>query len=157
MVNCGGISYASYRLVSIIEEICQNYYPDLLIIYAGHNEFLEDRTYDHIKNISELVPKPVKFVSQLRTYSYLKKIYKKWKNKSSNVDYDKRPELPAIVEAELDYEGGLEKYHRDLLWKDNVVAQFKYNLDKIIKTANKYNTQILILNPGSNIRDFSPF
>ena len=49
VVNCGGVSYASYRLVPIMQEVI-NYDPDLFIVYTGHNEFLEDRTYAHIKH-----------------------------------------------------------------------------------------------------------
>ena len=44
VVNCGGISYASYRLLPILCEVL-HYQPDLVIICSGHNEFLETRTY----------------------------------------------------------------------------------------------------------------
>ena len=40
VINAGGISYASYRLLNVAEEIIR-YEPDLLIIHTGHNEFLE--------------------------------------------------------------------------------------------------------------------
>src|SRR5213594_4056671 len=43
-INCGGVSYASYRLAPIVKEVL-NYQPDLVIIATGENEFLEDRTY----------------------------------------------------------------------------------------------------------------
>ncbi len=48
VVNCGGISYASYRVALVMEELV-NYQPDLFVIYTGHNEFLEERTYGQIK------------------------------------------------------------------------------------------------------------
>ena len=48
VVNCGGVSYASYRLVPILRELLA-YEPDLFIICTGHNEFLEDRTYASVK------------------------------------------------------------------------------------------------------------
>ena len=38
VINCGGISYASYRLVPILEEVL-GYDPDLIVLYTGHNEF----------------------------------------------------------------------------------------------------------------------
>ena len=44
IVNCGGISYASYRVALLMEELVE-YEPDLFIIYSGNNEFLESRTY----------------------------------------------------------------------------------------------------------------
>ena len=48
VVNCGGISYASYRLVPILTE-CLSYQPDMFIVCTGHNEFLEARTYAGLK------------------------------------------------------------------------------------------------------------
>ena len=43
VVNCGGVSYASYRLTPILEEVL-TYQPDLMIVCTGHNEFLEARS-----------------------------------------------------------------------------------------------------------------
>ncbi len=40
IINCGGLSYGTHRLVLIAREI-MNYEPDLLMIYSGHNEFEE--------------------------------------------------------------------------------------------------------------------
>ncbi|MCH8830468.1 MAG: hypothetical protein IID45_12905, partial [Planctomycetes bacterium] len=51
VVNCGGLSYASYRLVPLLEEVLK-YSPDAIVIACGHNEFLEDRTYKAIKSQS---------------------------------------------------------------------------------------------------------
>ena len=54
VINAGGISYASYRVVKILEELLQ-YDPDLFIIYTGHNEFLETRTYENFLTQPPLV------------------------------------------------------------------------------------------------------
>ena len=35
----GGVSYASYRVAALMEELVR-YEPDLFVIYSGHNEFL---------------------------------------------------------------------------------------------------------------------
>ena len=40
VINAGGISYASYRVARLMEELA-DYEPDLFIVYSGHNEFLE--------------------------------------------------------------------------------------------------------------------
>ena len=44
VVNCGGVSFASYRICHFVDEVME-YVPDLLIVCTGHNEFFEDRTY----------------------------------------------------------------------------------------------------------------
>ena len=50
-INCGGMSYASYRLIPILEEVLEHD-PDLIVVMTGHNEFLEDRTYGDLKSRS---------------------------------------------------------------------------------------------------------
>ncbi len=39
IINAGGISYASYRVARLMEELLA-YQPDVFVIYTGHNEFL---------------------------------------------------------------------------------------------------------------------
>ena len=40
IINCGGLSYGSHRLVLIAAEVL-SYAPDLVLVYSGHNEFEE--------------------------------------------------------------------------------------------------------------------
>ena len=47
VVNAGGVSYASYRVAVLMEELVE-YEPDLFVVYSGHNEFLERRSYPQI-------------------------------------------------------------------------------------------------------------
>ena len=49
VINCGGVSYASYRLAPLVKEVL-HYQPDLVILATGHNEFLEDRSYQALKS-----------------------------------------------------------------------------------------------------------
>ena len=48
VINCGGVSYASYRLVPVMQE-CLAYEPDLFIFCEGHNEFLEYVSYASVR------------------------------------------------------------------------------------------------------------
>ena len=54
VINAGGISYASYRVAALMEELTP-YQPDLFVVYTGHNEFLEERAPTAISNAS---PRP---------------------------------------------------------------------------------------------------
>ncbi len=40
IINCGGLAYGSHRLVFVMREMLE-YQPDLILLYAGHNEFEE--------------------------------------------------------------------------------------------------------------------
>ena len=68
VVNCGGLSYASYRLVPILQEVL-THEPDLIVLYTGHNEFLEDRTYAHVKRVPRWLAHLHSRLSQLRLYN----------------------------------------------------------------------------------------
>lgn len=40
IINCGGLSYGSHRLVLVAREVL-GYQPDLILVYSAHNEFEE--------------------------------------------------------------------------------------------------------------------
>ncbi|MCB0307690.1 MAG: O-GlcNAc transferase, partial [Calditrichaeota bacterium] len=73
VINAGGISYASYRVARLMEELVRHE-PDLFVIYTGHNEFLEKRTYDRMLRTPELMRTLASLASRLRVYSLLSDI-----------------------------------------------------------------------------------
>ena len=156
VVNCGGISYASYRLVPILEEVL-GYEPDLIILYTGHNEFLEDRTFDRVAGRGRLVNASLRAASRLRTFTLLREGYLRLHGVSSSDPPESRPILPTEVEALLDYRGGLEAYHRDDEWRRGVVAQYRFNLRRMVEMARDAGVDMILVNPVSNLRSSPPF
>ncbi|MHC4216078.1 MAG: SGNH/GDSL hydrolase family protein, partial [Planctomycetota bacterium] len=71
VINAGGISYASYRVTKLMEELI-DYKPDLFIIYSGHNEFLEHRTYDQIISMPKALRGIGVITSKTRIYTVIK-------------------------------------------------------------------------------------
>ncbi len=156
VVNCGGISYAGYRLVPILREVLQ-YEPDLIVLYTGHNEFLEDRTYDHIKRRGETVNTLIATAFRSRTLTLAREAYLNLRGLSSDDPAGARPLLPAEVEALLDYGGGLEEYHRDEQWRSAVIAHYRRNLHRMVGLADGAGVELLLVNPVSNSADCPPF
>ncbi len=152
VVNCGGISYASYRLVPILEEVLR-YQPDLIILYTGHNEFLEDRFYQSFKSRPPWLNLTLQTASQLRTFNLMRSAY------LGSHQSDPLPEnvLPEEVQARLDFRGGLEKYKRDPEWHHGVIAHFQFNLERMIKMAHQADVPIWIADPVTNLRTCPPF
>lgn len=150
-VNCGGVSYASYRLAPIIDEIL-GYDPDLIVLYTGQNEFLEDREYAPIHQTSSWVAKTHDRLSACRTYSFLRQQFVDSERSATEVKA-----MPADAEARLDYRGGLEKYKPDDVWKQSVVAHFQHNLQRMITAAQSQGVPIILMNPVCNLKDVAPF
>jgi len=154
VINCGGISYASYRLVPIMRETLQ-YAPDLFVLYTGHNEFLEDRTYGDIQDASPAQVALHRFMTNLRIVALVRRILP-----DRNRDFTREAPgtvLPAEVDARLDYEKGLESYHRDPAGRKGIIRHFEYNVQQMILLARQANVPIILANPVSNLKDCSPF
>jgi lysophospholipase L1-like esterase len=156
VVNCGGVSYASYRLVPILEEVLQ-YEPDLIILYTGHNEFLEDRTYAHIKHLPTAVAWPLEKAAQTRSFVLLNQACRRLRGDATGDPPRGRPILESEVDAMLEHEGGLGQYRRDPEWRQDTIEHFRYNLRRMVTLAREAGVPILLVNPVSNLRDCPPF
>ena len=152
VINCGGVSYASYRLGPILSE-CVHYQPDLFILCVGHNEFLEDRTYGHIKNTPAVLAIPQKLFGNLRTYTVFRQLAGKIGGPSSEAV----PQLPAETDPILDYKDSLKAYRRDSEWHRGVIAHYEANLRRMVAISQEASVPILVVLPPSNLGDCAPF
>ncbi len=150
VINCGGISYASYRLVPILQELL-DYEPDLLIICTGHNEFLEDRTYEKLKKTPRALVKLHRGMLHLRSYALVNHYVTNRSTNSSKIV------LSADVQTKLDLNESLATYHRDDVWRDQVASDFQRNLEIMIETARRASVPVILVNPPSNLKDCPPF
>lgn len=145
VINAGGISYASYRVVRLMEELVRHE-PDLFIVYTGHNEFLEKRTYERLLGTPEFMRDLASLASRLRLYSLL-----------SDVIYPGKDVLETEIDALLDDSVGPEDYHRDDPMRDAVLEHFRISLQRMTRIGQESGAEIIFVTPASNIRDFSPF
>ena len=157
VINCGGISYASYRLTPILQE-CLAYEPDAFIVCTGHNEFLEDRSYGRIRNVSPVITVPFHSLSRLRSFRLFRQFLLEISSSTSDNDHlENRNVLGSDVDAFLDYKNGIAAYHRDDVWRQGVVTHFESNLDRMAHLAKEAGVPILFVSPPSNLADSPPF
>ena len=154
VVNCGGISYASYRLRVLLDEVIA-YQPDLIVLATGPTEFLEDRTYAALKARSPTRSWVEDRAMSLRTVTALRRL---WNGQSEKLaDNETGALVNAEVEPRLDRPGGYASYHRDDAWHAAVIQQFKASLNAMVATCGKAGIPIIIVKLGSNLRDAPPF
>lgn len=150
VINAGGISYASYRVAKLMEELAE-YEPDLFIVYSGHNEFLEKRTYDNLLKIPESIRNLGALASHMRLYSVLYDVaFTEPKRKQGDL-------LPTEVKAVLDRSVGPEAYHRDDSMSAAILEHYRDSLVRMARISERADSRILFITPASNIGDFSPF
>ncbi|HWB00427.1 MAG TPA: tetratricopeptide repeat protein [Pirellulales bacterium] len=154
VVNCGGVSYATYRLLPILEEVLQ-YQPDLIIFCEGHNEFLEDRTYAEMKRIAPWLRWSYQQVARLRMFDVMRASYRSIRSPRGTPDSD-RSILPVEVDARLDWRGGLSQYHRDPVWQRDCIEHFAFNMARCVELCREQDVPLLLVNPAANL-DWAPF
>ena len=151
VVNCGGISYASYRLVPILEELLQRE-PDLFIIFTGHNEFLEEVSYGRLRRAPRGLIRLHRLLLNLRSY----RLADHWLF-HRRLRHSRRTVLSADVRTKLDMEKGLESYHRDTVWRHGTIEHFRHNLETMVRMCREARVPVILVNPVSNLKDCPPF
>jgi lysophospholipase L1-like esterase len=154
VVNCGGISYASYRLIPILEE-CLRHEPDLILLCTGHNEFLEDRTYTHIKRVPGVLQSPLQFLAERRLVVLLGEALHG--DAASATPRAERPVMADDADAMLNYHNGLAAYHRDDAWHAGVAEHFAYNVRRMVAMCRDAGVPIILIHEPSNLADQPPF
>ena len=155
VVNAGGISYASYRVALLMEELA-GYEPDLFIIYSGHNEFLERRSYPQIIAL----PRPVRGVgalaSRTRTWTAVEKVVDRVRAQPTT-EAPRGDVLDAEVKTLLDDVVGPAAFTRDDRLRDQVMRHFRFNLARMVDIARSAGAEVVFVTPASNLRDSPPF
>lgn len=155
VINAGGISFASYRVARLMNELKQ-YEPDLFVVYSGQNEFLEERSYRGLINLPTWLINLNATLSGTRTYSAMK-------NMIDAIRYDlpgpaqHGETLSGNVNEILNHTVGPESYHRDDTLKQKIITHYRLNMIRMVKIARSVDSDIIFVQPAINVKDMSPF
>ena len=155
VINAGGISYASYRVAVVMEELAQ-YDPDLFIIYTGHNEFLERRTYPDAVETPRALTEAAGALSHTRVFAAGDRLVRRFQGKPT-VEEDERPVLESEVDTILAGSTGPSAYHRDEEARRQTVDHFRFNLGRMIRIVRSAGADVVLVTPASNLKDSAPF
>ena len=151
VINAGGVSYASYRVATLMEELTA-YEPDLFIVYSGHNEFLERRSYGRLRSMPVMARQAAAFLSRTRTYSLLYSTLDEYRLIGQQPCI-----LPVEVDPMLDHVDGPTIYVRDDDLRSQIIRHYETNINRMADIAGAAGARILLITPTSNIKDCSPF
>ena len=154
VINAGGISYASYRVARLMKELAL-YEPDLFIIYSGHNEFLEERSYGALRDAPGAVKSTAALLARTRTWTAMSLLMKRM-NISSSSKPDQRSRLTGEVDTLLK-KFGQDIYKRDDNLRDKILLHYRLSLKRMVHIAESVNADVIFVTPASNLKDFSPF
>lgn len=155
VINCGGLSYASYRVRAILHEVLQ-YQPDLIVIYTGQNEFLERRTYLPWLEQSPTSGSFRGWLGNLRIARMARRLVQGPADRAAALGGE-RTVLAGEVDALLDYKGGLDQYRRGDSWRDGVERHFRWNLERMVEDCQAAGVPLILMRPVVNLLDCPPF
>lgn len=149
VINAGGISYASYRVAALAQELA-SHQPDYFVVYTGHNEFLEERTYAELRDRDPVLKRMDALLRSTRIDALLHDVLMSGPNPA-------QPVLQAEVSAVLDGSVGPSAYERDDKLRDQILEHYRFNLERIVRIARRAGAEPLLVVPASNLRGCSPF
>lgn len=166
VINAGGISYASYREAMLIAELA-GYEPDLFLVYSGHNEFLEERTYRNTADIPVPVRELSSLLDQTRTYSALRRLARRLQAGNARSGPGASASAPPGKGSAFNMAGevddvlaktiGPTSYVRDDALKRNVLDHYRVSLERMARLAHDAGAEILFMTTPGNEKDCSPF
>ena len=156
IINAGGVSYASYRVANVMEELC-GYEPDLFVVLTGHNEFLEQRTYRGLLDDAWTEEKVVAGVRRFLQHSRVFSVFEEVLRPKSDLMRNTQEILPAEVDEILNHSAGPKAYTRDDPWHENVLIHFQVNIERMIAMARRADADLVFLSPTANLKDCLPF
>lgn len=151
VINCGGVSYASDRVERILHEVLRHQ-PDALVLYIGHNEFLEDRQRD--SNSSPAQRWINRIAGRSRAVGALRKV---WAGTGSDQKTNNQDETLFELQTRLDRDGGMELYRRDPRWRGEITRRFQEALDRMVQTCRRNGVPLILCVPSSDVVRTPPF
>jgi len=149
-VNAAAMSYGSHRLRILATELL-DHEPDALVIYGGHNEFVERRFYrDRLERRTELDPARA-LLQRWRLYSLLARL----------LQQRTRHEVDPLAARNPGELLGLDVVretatHVAAAETERVRADFAANLRAILAAAHGRGVRVVLCSVPSNLRDWRP-
>lgn len=144
VINAAASTYASYRVKVVFDEIIR-YEPDLILLYSGNNEFLEKVLYQQPSPLAA----PWKHLAITRT---IHQAWAQFESKKQIIDVENyRPTF--LIDVALGNASTL-KVSQDQY--QQVVEHYRYNLTKMVGSAQQRSVPIMLLTVPANVRHWHP-
>jgi tetratricopeptide (TPR) repeat protein len=149
VINAAGMSYASHRVRIVAHEVL-GYQPDLLVIYSGHNEFVERGFYETILERPKELDAIREALHHTRLYSAMTRLYRKL---SAAKEVSSADGAPRELKLEVQRRPLLDAYSQD---REEVRASFEENLSAVVDAATAAGVPVILCTVPSNVRDWAP-
>jgi lysophospholipase L1-like esterase len=156
VVNAAFSGYATRRALMVVQEIAR-YEPDLLIIYAGHNEFAERRFYANLLDLDPRLFELWESVASLRIYQLLSRLLPVPSPDADppRLDFEADGSRAVQMFAVLDERtrGETAADPREDAYRD---LHYEFNLRQMVEAMQRAGGRVMLLSLGQNLSDWAP-
>lgn len=150
VVNAAVPGYASRRVLGVVREIAA-YQPDLLIVYAGHNEFAERRYYAHLLDMDPRLFRLRALLARTHLYGLVASLTSGPPHRIHFDDLDNAREMFAVAserQAGEAYPSARELQYGEL--------HYRTNLEEMARTMQAVGAKVALVTLGQNFADWAP-
>lgn len=154
-VNAAAMSYGSHRLRILTRELLE-YEPDLLIVYSGHNEFVERRFYRELLERPEELDRLRKLLYRWRLFSLLTRAGERLGRDRGDAGESAEGgggSAGGLLGLDVSREYSVNVGDREVA---EVRALFEENLRAILEMADRAGVPVLLCTVPSNVRNWLP-
>lgn len=151
-INAAAMSYGSHRLRVLIHELLR-YEPDLIVIYSGHNEFIERSFYDEILERPRQLNRLLAALSHSRLFSAATRFLERMGQETTRNESDSPKDTGTLLGLDVRRERPQEMVESE---RAAVVAQFSENLGAIIDLCESAHVGVLLATVPSNLSGWRP-
>ena len=155
VVNAAVPGYGTRRMLPIVEDIARHQ-ADLLILYAGHNEFEEPRYYAHLVNMDPRLFRLWEALAATRLYALAARL--------PLLGVDLAPTPPRFDFETLDnplqmfavrskHMDGEYPSPRERAWAE---LHYRFNVDTMTTTMQQAGARVMLVTIGQNFADWAP-
>ncbi len=151
-INVAGMSYGSHRLRILAGELL-DYDPDALVIYSGHNEFIEQRFYREQIDRSVELDRARRWLYRWRLYSSVARLFESRDAPGDAATEPQQRDAAELLGLDVDREYPREVVDAD---KDEASRRFRENLEAILALARRARIPVVLCTVPSNTSRWHP-
>lgn len=155
VVNAAVPGYGSRRMLPVVEDIARHQ-PDLLILYAGHNEFAEPRYYAHLVEMDPRLFRLWEGLAQTRLYrlvAQLPVIGVATEVAPPRFDFEELDNPLQMFAVRTEHLDGAYPTPREREWAEQ---HYRFNVEQMVETMRRAGARTMLVTIGQNLADWSP-
>lgn len=147
VINLGIVALAARQVKVLVEDVCRNYSPDVVLIYSGNNEFLEIHAEKYAASNANPITRITDLMAQTHIYRLLDRLVRG------------APETPSLAQQNLssaDLRMTEEALIRDIEMKpeeiEAIIQRYEKTMDGMATACQQTQTPVVLMTVASNWR-----